>query len=209
MSSSSPPHPWISQPTPLLVVLSGPSGAGKDSILRRLKELRPSLYRVVTATTRPRRQDERDGIDYHFLSPERFEGMIAEGEFLEHARVYNHWYGVPKAQVRDALNKGQDVALRIDVQGAATIRKVAPQGVFIFIAPPSQEELEKRLRERRTESAADLALRLKIAEEEMKQLSLFDYLVVNHRDRMDEAVEQIQAILEAERCRIPPRAVKL
>lgn len=209
MSSPSPPRPWISQPTPLLVVLSGPSGAGKDSILRRLKELRPSLYRVVTATTRPRRQDERDGIDYHFLSPERFEGMIAEGEFLEHARVYNHWYGVPKAQVRDALNKGQDVVLRTDVQGAATIRKVAPQGVFIFIAPPSQEELEKRLRERRTESAADLALRLKIAEEEMKQLTLFGYLVVNHRDRMDEAVEQIQAILEAERCRIPPRAVKL
>lgn len=209
MSSSSPPHSWISQPTPLLVVLSGPSGAGKDSILRRLKELRPSLYRVVTATTRPRRQDERDGIDYHFLSPERFEGMIAEGEFLEHARVYNHWYGVPKAQVRDALNKGQDVALRTDVQGAATIRKVAPQGVFILIAPPSQEELEKRLRERKTESAADLALRLRIAEEEMKQLSLFDYLVVNHRDKIEEAVEQIQAILEAERCRIPPRAVKL
>jgi len=174
-----------------------------------MKELGRPLHFTVTATTRPKRPGEVNGQDYHFLSPEAFQDMLKRGELLEWAEVYGHLYGVPKAQVRQALARGQDVMVKIDVQGAEHIRQVAPQSVLIFLAPPSTEELARRLRERKTESAAQLELRLKTAREEMERLPLFDYVVVNEQGRLDEAVAQIEAIITAEKCRVNPRQVEI
>lgn len=194
---------------PLLIVISGPSGAGKDAVLTRMKELGCPLEYVVTVTTRPQRDKERNNVDYHFISRERFQEMIERKEFLEWANVYGNWYGVPKAPVKQALDKGQDIIVRVDIQGAATIKKILPQAVFIFLIPPSMEELVLRLKQRHTESAFDLALRTKTAEEEIKQLSLFDYIVVNKQDKIDLAVSEIKAIITAEKCRVTPREIVL
>ncbi len=194
---------------PLLLVLSGPSGVGKDAVLNRIKELKRPFHFTVTATTRRRRPAERDGVDYFFLSQEEFQGMIQRGELLEWAQVYGNYYGVPKAQVEEALAKGLDLIIKADVQGARTIKRFAPQGVFIFLAPESIKELEQRLAQRNTEASFDLKRRLETVRQEMKSLPMFDYLVVNHQDRLDEAVAQIEAIVTAERCRVSPRRVRL
>lgn len=194
------PRPW-----PLMVILSGCSGVGKDAVLGRMRELGLPFHFIVTATTRPRRPGEVEGRDYIFLSQEQFDKMKDEGQFLEWAKVYSHRYGVPREQVREALNKGQDVIMKVDVQGAATIKGLLSQGVFIFLAPPSLEALEARLRQRRTESSADLELRLRTAREEMKSLPMFDYVVVNAQGQIDHAVSQIQAIVAAEKLRVSPR----
>lgn len=200
---------FISTSTPLLVVLSGPSGVGKDAILTRLKHRLKTCHFTVTVTTRPRRPAERDGVDYYFVSPERFQEMITNGELLECAEVYGNWYGVPREQVRQAFSRGLDVMIKADVQGAATIKKMAPQAVFIFLAPAGLEELEKRLRNRHTESPEVLARRLAVATEEMKQVRKFDYVVVNADGQMDTATTQIEAIIAAEKCRVHPRMVQL
>jgi len=194
---------------PLLIVISGPSGAGKDAVLTRMKESGCPLEYIVTVATRPQRAEERGNVDYHFISRERFQEMIERKEFLEWANVYGNWYGVPKGPVKQALDKGQDIIVKVDVQGAATIKKLLPQAVFIFLIPPSMEELISRLKQRHTESPFDLALRTKTAEEEIKQLSLFDYIVVNKRDEIDLAVSQIKAIITAEKCRVTPREIAL
>ena len=183
-------------------MLSGPSGVGKDVVLARMKELGYPLHYTVTATTRPQRQGENDGADYHFISAARFEEMVERGELLEWAKVYGNWYGVPKRQVEEALGRGLDVIVKADVQGAATIKGAVPQALLIFLAPPSMEQLEERLRQRKTESTIDLNLRIETAREEMKCLPMFDYVVVNHRDRLDLAVAQIGAIITAEKCRV-------
>jgi guanylate kinase len=196
-------------PRPLLIVLSGPSGVGKDAILNRMRELECPFEFITTATTRSRRATERDNIDYHFVSKQKFNEMIEKNDLLEYAKVYNNFYGVPKQPVKLALERNQDVILKVDIQGAATIKKLAPQAVFIFIVTPTLEELKQRLTQRRTESAYDLTVRLKTAEEEMKQLYFFDYLVVNHRDLIDEAVADINAIIRAEKCRLVPRDIVL
>ena len=194
----------------LLIVLSGPSGAGKDAVLTRMKELGyPLLEYITTVTTRPRRASERDDIDYHFISVERFQEMISRKELLEWANVYGNWYGVPKEAVKQALDKGRDVIVKVDVQGAATIKKILPEAVFIFLIPPSREELTIRLKQRHTESAFNLALRLKTAEEEIKKLPLFDYVVLNKQDKIDLAVSDIKAIITAEKCRGIPRELVL
>jgi len=193
----------------LFIVISGPSGAGKDAVLTKMKELGCPLEYVVTVTTRPQRDKERNNVDYHFISTERFQEMIKREEFLEWANVYGNWYGVPKKPVKQALDKGQDVIVKVDIQGAATIKKILPQAVFIFLVPPSMEELVLRLKQRHTESPFDLALRTKTAEEEIKQLSLFDYIVVNKRGEMDLAVSDIKAIITAEKCRVTPREIAL
>lgn len=190
-------------------MLSGPSGVGKDVVLARMKELGRPLHYTVTATTRPQRGTERDGVDYQFLSPAKFEEMVAKGELLEWAKVYGYWYGVPKEQVKQALEQGLDVIIKADVQGAATIRRAAPQALLIFLTPPSMAELEARLRQRKTESGFDLNLRLKTAREETKCLPLFDYVVVNRQNQVDLAVAQIDAIISAEKCRVNPRVVEL
>ncbi|MBI2856205.1 MAG: guanylate kinase [Chloroflexi bacterium] len=192
---------------PLLVVLSGPSGVGKDSVLRQLQRLGRNWHFTVTATTRAQRPLEADGVDYLFLDRDIFHQMLREGEFLECAQVYGNWYGVPRSQVRDALDTGRDVIIKADVQGAATIRSIVPGGVFIFLMPPSPQELERRLRERKTETTPDLELRIRTAMEELEQLPLFDYVVVN--DELDDAASQIDAIITAEKCRIPPKRVYL
>ena len=190
-------------------MLSGPSGVGKDAVLARMKELKCPLHYTVTATTRPQRQGERDRIDYYFLSPHKFEEMVEKGELLEWARVYGHWYGVPREQVKHALEKGLDVIIKTDVQGAATIKEVAPQALLIFLASPSMEELEERLRKRKTESTIDLSLRIETAREEMKRLPQFDYVVMNRQGEVNLAVAQIDAIILAEKCRVNPRVVEL
>lgn len=191
----------------LLFVLSGPSGVGKDSLLARMKAAGLPLHFAVTATTRPPRASERDGQDYHFLSEARFMEMRRKGELLESARVYGHWYGVPKAEIRSALSRGQDVVVKVDVQGAAAIRRMLPGAVSIFLVPPSREELRKRLDSRRTEGGASLELRLSTAQDEMKHLSLFDYVVTN--DDLGRASAMVEAIVTAENCRVIPRKVEL
>lgn len=208
--------PWIAEfyarlrnPPPQLVVLSGPSGAGKDSLLQRMKELGFPFHFVVTATTRPPRPGEVDGVDYHFVSRERFQEMIARGELLEHALVYGDYKGIPRRQVEEALRSGKDVVLRIDVQGAATIRRLAPGAVLIFLTAASEEELLQRLRTRKTEDPEALARRIATAREELKRVEEFDYVVVNREGCLDEAVAQVQAILQAEKCRVHPRQVFL
>ncbi len=195
--------------TPLLIVLSGPSGVGKDAVLSRMRELDRPYHFTVTATTRPQRQGERDGVDYTFLSEPRFRQMIRDEQLLEWAEVYGNLYGVPKAQVTDALGNGRDAIIKADVQGAATIRKLAPEALLIFLAPPNEAELKRRLGARMTESPEVLALRLETAKEEMQQASSFDRVVVNHQGRLDDAVREIDDIVAAEKVRTPPRRVSL
>jgi len=195
--------------SPLLVVLSGPSGTGKDAILSRLKESGYPAQFITTVTTRPRRAREKDGVDYRFISPERFQEMLEAKQFLEYAEVYGNRYGVPREPVSQALEQGKDVILKVDCQGAATIKKLLPQAVFIFVVPPSMEELAQRLRGRRTESDFDCDLRLKTAEAEMKQLPLFDYVVVSQQGKIDLAVLAVEAIIIAEKHRVSPREISL
>ncbi len=192
---------------PLLIVLSGPSGAGKDAVLTRIRELNYPLKYITTVTTRPQRATERDNIDYHFISTKKFQKMIENNELLEWANVYGNWYGVPKKPFKQALDKGQDTIVKVDIQGATTIKKILPQAVFIFLTPPSTEELRLRLKQRHTESSFDLALRTKTAEEEIKQLSLFDYVVFSRQNEIDRAVADIEAIITAEKCRVTPRKI--
>ena len=194
---------------PLLIIISGPSGVGKDAVLTRMKELGFPLEYITTVTTRPKRATERENVDYRFESAERFQEMVAGGEFLEWAHVYGNWYGVPKDTVKQALGRGRDAIVKVDVQGAATIKGLAPEALFILRAPPSLEELAARLRQRHTESPFDLSLRIDTAEKEMGQISLFDYMVVNRQGAIDQAVSEIEAILTAEKCRVAPRQVAL
>jgi guanylate kinase len=194
---------------PLLVVLSGPSGVGKDTVLARMRKSGRPFYYVVTATTRPKRAGEKNGVNYHFLSRKEFQQMIDKHQFLEWANVYGNYYGVPKDEITSALSKGVDAIVKVDVQGAATIKKILPQAVFIFLMPPSVEELGKRLRKRRSESSADLALRLERAKGEIKSLPLFGYVITSRQNKLDEVVSQIDAIVAAEKCRVKPRIVEL
>lgn len=195
--------------SPLLLILSGPSGAGKDAILSRMKELETSLEFIVTTTTRPRRPKEKNGIDYHFISEADFKKMIDAGKLLEWAKVYGNWYGVPREPVKKALAGGRDVIIKVDIQGADTIKKILPQAVSIFLIAPSLEELNNRLRKRNTESAADLNLRLQTAIDEMEKRHQFDYIVVNQPQRIDSVVSDIRAIITAEKLRLTPREYNL
>ena len=194
---------------PLLLVLSGPSGSGKDAVLTRMKELNYPLQYIVTVTTRPQRSNERDNVDYHFVSRESFQKMIEHGNLLEWANVYGNLYGVPKQAVKEALDGGKETILKVDIQGATTIKKIMPQAALIFLVPPSMTELATRLKQRNTESAADLSLRLKTAEEEVKRLPQFDYVIINKRDGISQVVSDILAIISAEKCRVTPREVSL
>ena len=194
---------------PLLLVLSGPSGAGKDAVLAQLRQVRPGIHYTVNATSRPPRPGEAHGVHHYFVSAARFQEMLAHDELLEHAQVYGHWYGVPKAQVNEAMARGQDVIARVDVQGAATIRRNAPEAVLIFLAAPSLEELERRLRLRSTEPEEQLALRLEAAHQEMEEAGWFDYVVVNPTDDLDGPVARILEIMDTEHQRVPPRRIRL
>ena len=194
---------------PLLVVISGPSGVGKDSVIDELKKKKRPRHFTVTATTRSPRPGETDGVDYIFLDTETFLEMRSSGQLLESAEYSGRWYGVPRSQVSEALKQGKDVFLKIEVQGAGTIRALAPEAVLIFLAPASFEELAVRLGQRRTEGPEEAARRLEIARQELAQVSRYDYCVVNRDGRLEEAVADIEAIIIAEKCRVAPRRVKL
>ncbi|MEP7355908.1 MAG: guanylate kinase [Anaerolineales bacterium] len=195
---------------PLLIVISGPSGVGKDTIIQRMKERRLPFHFVVTATTRPPRPGEVHGRDYLFISSDEFAEMIEKDELLEFANVYNDYKGIPKQQVREALATGQDVIMRIDVQGAAKIRKLTADGAaLIFLTTTSEQELVDRLRARKTETPEGLNLRIATARKELERIREFDYCVINHDMSLDDTVDRIIAIIEAEHSRVRPRAVKL
>lgn len=193
----------------LLIVLSGPSGVGKDAVLATMRKSERPLHYVVTATTRPKRTREKDGVNYHFLSQQEFQQRLEKHQFLEWANVYGNYYGVPKREVSSSLSRGVDTIVKVDVQGAATIRRIVPQAVLIFLMPPSMPALERRLSRRRSESSKDLALRLATARKELRSLPLFDYVITSHQNRLDEIVSLIDSIIAAEKCRAKPRTVKL
>lgn len=192
----------LHQPKPLLVVISGPSGVGKDATLQLLKQSNFPFYFVVTATTRPKRPNEVDGEDYHFVSVGEFAEMIEQGELLEYAVVYGDYKGIPKKHVREALASGRDVIMRIDVQGAATIRKLVPNAVTIFLTAESEEELVRRLEERKTEDPDKLKMRIVTARQELKRIVEFDYVVMNRMHQLDETVSQVASIIVAEKSRV-------
>jgi guanylate kinase len=197
------------EPQPLLIVVSGPAGVGKDSLIQRMKERGYPVHFVVTATDRPPRPGEVHGVDYFFFTTEDFRRMKREQELLEHAIVYGQHKGVPKQQVREALASGKDAIMRVDVQGAATIRSLVPEAVLIFLTASSEEELEQRLRARGGDSPAQLQERIAAAREEMKRVAAFDYVVVNRDGELDRAVGDVVAIIQAEHCRTQPRVMKL
>jgi guanylate kinase len=199
----------LGNPNPLLIVISGPSGVGKDSIVQRMKERGFPFHFVVTATTRGRRENEVHGKDYWFVSKDEFARMIEENELIEYAIVYGDYKGIPKTQVREALASGKDVVMRLDVQGAETVRKLAPEALLIFITCESEDELERRLRERKTESADSLALRIATARKELQRIEAFDYVVVNHDFQLDDTVDKVRAIIAAEHLRVQQRKVNL
>lgn len=208
-SMASDPDSRLPQPSPLVIVISGPSGAGKDSVVQKMKERGLPFHFVVTATTREKRAGETEGKDYIFVSKEEFARMIAENELLEYAVVYGDYKGIPRAQVKAALASGKDVVMRVDVQGAETIRKMAKDALMVFITAESGEELEQRLRRRRTETPDELALRIATARGELKRAGDFDYVVVNCEDELDETVDTVEAIIEAEHHKATPRRVDL
>jgi guanylate kinase len=208
-NSSNAADPFHREQPPLLIVISGPSGAGKDSVVQRMRERGSPFHFVVTATDRPPRHNEIHGRDYYFYTTAEFERMIDESELLEHAWVYGQHKGIPKAHVREALASGQDVVMRIDVQGAETVKNLLPAAITIFLICESEEELVTRLRERRTESTEALQKRLDTAHEEMARIPDFDYVVVNRHDALDAAVDDVAAIMRAEHCRSEPRRIHL
>lgn len=197
----------VAKAPPLLIVLSGPSGVGKDAVLKKMKEQCHDVHYSVTLTTRTRREGEQDGVDYHFTSVDSFRELIATGELLEWAQVYGNYYGVPRPQIRQAMAEGKDILLKVDVQGAATVRSLAPEAVLVFLLPPTYSELRNRLVQRHTDSGVDLERRLAAAGDEMKSLDIFDYAVVNDCDALGKAADQVKAIIVAERCRTKPRIV--
>jgi len=192
---------------PLLIVISGPSGVGKDSVVTRMAERKLPFHFVITATTRPPREDETHGEDYFFYSKDEFADMIDRGELLEYAIVYNDFKGIPKSQVREAFNSGKDVVMRLDVQGAETIREIYPEALLIFLVTGTEEELENRLRDRKSEKPEELKLRIATARQELKRVGDFDYVVENRDSKLDKTVDIIEAIIEAEHHRVVHRKV--
>jgi guanylate kinase len=196
-------------PNPMLVVVSGPSGVGKSTIVARLAAARPQVVPIVTATTRARRPGEIDKVHYHFMDLAEFEELREHDGLLEYANVHGNWYGTPIEQVRGILAAGRDAILTIDPQGARSVRTKVPDALLIFVMPPSLEDLAARLAERGSESAEQLAVRRRNAEAEMAASGGYDYVVVNETGRPDAAVERIWEIIQAEARRDPPRRVQV
>lgn len=197
------------KPEPLLIVISGPSGVGKDTVIDRMKERHIPVHFVVTATTRPPRVDEIHGVDYFFVSADAFAEMIEHDELLEYNIVYKDYKGIPKEQVRKALNSGKDVVMRVDVQGAAKIRELNPEAVLIFLTTQNEEEMVTRLKIRKSETSEGLNLRIAMARQELKRINEYDYVVVNRDNELDETVDTIAAIIHAEHHRVKHRKVTL
>jgi guanylate kinase len=208
-ADSDKPTKRLAFPNPLLVVVSGPSGVGKSTIVAELARRHPQVVPIVTATTRERREGEQDKVHYHFLSPEEFQELRERNGLLEQAVVHDHWYGTPIDQVRGILAAGRDAILTIDPQGARSVRGLVPDALLIFIMPPSIEDLDRRLARRGSEAGADRALRRRNAEVEMAAAGDYDYAIVNQTDHPDDAVEQIWEIIQSEARRDPPRSVQV
>lgn len=194
---------------PLMLVISGPSGVGKDSVLRALKKSKFPIFHVVTANTRKPRPDEKEGVDYYFVSRERFEEMIKLDELIEYAKVYEDYKGVPKSEIRKAINSGKDVVLRLDVQGAVRIKKLYPDSILIFLVPGDEKQWYKRLDGRRHAHDRDMDTRIETVIEELEKAREFDYIVVNAQNKLKEAVDNIEAIITAEHLRSKPRKIKV
>ncbi len=199
----------VLQHQPLLIVISGPSGVGKDSVVKELLRRNNSMDFVVTATSRVIRQHEQEGVDYFFKTKEEFEQMIENGEFLEHSLVYDQYKGIPKQQVLEVWSKGKDVILRIDFQGARKIKKLYPETLMIFLLPTTEDELRKRLTDRGTETAESISLRMATTRSEMESIGIFDYLVYNPHGQMEEAVKDIESIIIAEHHLVKQRKVHI
>jgi guanylate kinase len=202
-------NPYQRQRVPLLIVISGLSGVGKDTVVDRMKSRHVPFHFVITTTTRPPRPDETPGVDYFFVSVPEFEAMIEGDELIEYAFVYQEYKGVPKDQVRQAFASGLDVIMRLDVQGAATIRRLAPEAILVFLVAGSEEEMIRRLRERQSDSEEAIRVRLAMARQELERIGEFDYLVVNPHNQVDTAVDTILAIIAAEHSRVNQRQVEL
>ena len=185
-------------------MVSGPSGAGKDTVLNRMKERNVSADFIVTLTTRPPRSYEVDGVNYHFVDESAFMNLKESGDLLEYALVYGNWYGVPKKPIEQSVKAGRDVIIKVDIQGAASIKKNLPEACFVFVTPPDASSLSGRLKKRNTETACDLDLRLKTAAEEFEQLHLFDYIVLNCDGEVDVAVEDVISIIRSEKLKVHP-----
>lgn len=194
---------------PVVIVISGPSGVGKDSVVQQLQARGYPFHFVVTATSRPPRAHEVHGVDYVFVSEAEFETMIREDALLEHAIVYGQHKGIPKQQVRDALASGKDVIMRLDVQGAATVKRLLPEAILIFLTAASEEELRSRLRLRAADTEAQIRRRVETAQEELRRLREFDYVVINADSNLEQAVDAILAIIQSEHCRVHPRIIRL
>lgn len=195
---------------PILVIISGASGVGKDTIAKRLINRRPDeFYFVVTATTREPRDNEVEGVDYFFVTNDGFARMIEEDELLEYAVVYNQYKGIPKQQVRDALNSGKNVIMRLDVQGTDYVSKLIPSAITVFLRTPTEADLVRRLRNRETDPAEGVNLRIAEARQEMKRMQEFDYCVVNAEDQQESAVDKILSIVDAARCRVAQEKIEL
>ncbi len=199
----------LHNPEPLLIVISGPSGVGKDTVVEQMKNHGLPFHFVVTVNTRPPRADETHGVDYFFITMEEFKRMVAQDELLEYAPVYSDFKGVPKDQVRQAFASGKDVVMRLDVQGAATIRKLYPEALLIFLTTADEQELIDRLKARKTEDPEELQVRITNVQEELKSVQLFDYVVINRENELQETIEIIAAIIHAEHHRVTHRKVSL
>lgn len=199
----------VLQPMPLLIVISGPSGVGKDAVLNEMKARMLPFHFVVTTTSRSPRPGEVEGVDYNFIDQEEFKKLITNNELIEFALVYQDYKGIPRAQVQKALNSGKDVVMRLDVQGARKIRELCPEAVLIFLVPSDAKEWFYRLKDRKTETPESLKLRIETARNELEQLSLFDYVVVNANNRLQKAVDDIEAIIKVEHSRTNPRKITL
>ena len=199
----------IHKKEPLLIVISGPSGVGKDTVVRALLKSDPLLHFVITTNTRAPRQGEKEGVDYFFVSKEKFEDMIAKDELIEWAHVYDDYKGVPKSQVSNAFASGMDVLMRLDVQGAEKMRALFPDAILIFLLPPDEQEWRRRLKKRNHSLDNDFELRIKTAQEELEKIGIFDYFVVNKEGKLKEAVDTIQKIIDAEHQRVHHRKISL
>ncbi|GAB2274747.1 Guanylate kinase 3, chloroplastic [Dionaea muscipula] len=198
--------PLVPQPSPLIIVISGPSGVGKDAVIKRLREVRENLHFVVTVTSRPMRPGEIDGRDYFFVSKEEFLSMVERDELLEYALVYGDYKGIPKQQIREYMALGQDIVLRVDIQGAATLRRIlGNSAIFVFVVAESEYAMVNRLIDRKTESAESLLVRIATAREEVKHVKNFDYVVVNAHGKLDNAVKLVEAIILAEKAKVRQR----
>ena len=196
------PFNILHQSEQLLVVISGHSAAGKDTVIQRMKERDLQIHFVITATTRPARDDEQHGVDYFFVSHDEFARMIENDELIEYAIVYKDYKGVPREQVDSALASGKDVIMRVDVQGAASIRELYPEAILIFVTAQNEGELIRRLVDRKSESPEGLKLRIAMARNELKRIDDFNYLVVNQDSHLDETVDNIISIIDAEHHRV-------